>query len=166
MSIPYPLSARSAYRTTRATMAAAVFTKPGGIEYREVPIPQPGPREVCVQLEGCGVCASSVAAWQGIADSEYPTFSGSPGSEAWGRVEEVGEAVNGIAPGDRVGVLTNAGFAEYAVVDMTRVVVLPESLDDVPFPARALGGAVNVFRRSFIDKGDTVVYHDARFEKK
>ena len=137
-------------------MAAAVFAKPGCIEYRQMPIPRPGPCEVSVQLEGCGVCNSSVAAWQGFEGGEYPFPGGAPGSEAWGRVADLGEAVVGIAPGDRVGILTDVGFAEYAAVNANRVVVLPGSIDAEPFPARALGGAVNVFRRSFIDKGDTV----------
>ena len=156
MSIPYSLSARSTFRAGRAKMAAAVFAKPGCIEFREAPVPLPQRNEVCVHLEGCGICAWSVAAWQGVEDGEYPLSPGAPGCEAWGRIEAVGDDVVGVAPGDRVGVLTEAGFAEYVVVDASRVVVLPENLDTEPFPAAALGGAVNVFRRSFIEKGDTV----------
>jgi len=156
MSIFYPLSALLPSRTGCAMMAAAVFSKPGCVEFRQVPIPLPGPREVCVRLEGCGVCTSSVAAWLGDDACQYPLVPGAPGGEAWGLVEAVGEEVAEVTPGDRVGVLTQTGFAEYAVVDVGRLVVLPETLDDEPFPSRALGGAVNVFRRSFIDKGDTV----------
>jgi len=156
MSIPYPLSARLPGRTDRPTMAAAVLLKPGCIEFREVPVPAPGPREVRVRLEGCGICASSVAAWQGGDGREYPLAPGVPGGDAWGRVDAVGEDVAGVMVGDRVGVLTDAGFAQCVVVDEGQLVVLPETLDSEPFPARALGGAVNVFRRSFINKGDTV----------
>jgi len=156
MSIFYPLSALSPGRAGRATMAAAVFARPGCVEFRETPIPVPGSREVCVRLEGCGVCKSSVAAWLGEGNSPYPLAPGAPGDEAWGRVESVGEDVVGVAAGDRVGVLTETGFAECAVVDAGRLVLLPETLDAEPFPTRAMGGAVNVFRRSFIEKGDTV----------
>lgn len=139
-------------------MAAAMLTRPGSIEWREVPIPVPGRGEVCVRLEGCGVCASSVAAWLGCDEALplYPMPPGAPGAEAWGRVATVGEGVSAFAPGDRVGVLTQRGFAEYALADARSLVALPETLDAAPFPARALGGAVNVFRRSFIDKGHTV----------
>ena len=156
MSIFYPLSAFAPSRTGRATMAAAVFAKPGCVEFREMAIPSPGPRQVCVRLEGCGVCAESVAAWLGETACAYPLAPGAPGGEAWGRVESVGEEVREVAPGDRVGILTATGFAEYVVVDVDRLVALPESLDAEPFPARALGGAVNFFRRSFIEKDDTV----------
>ena len=137
-------------------MAAAVFSKPGCVEFLQVPIPRPGPHEVRVQLEGCGICARSVAAWAGDEACQYPLVPGAPGGEAWGVVEAVGGEVTEVVPGDRVGVLTEKGFAEYAVVNADRLVVLPESLDAEPFPARALAGAVNVFRRSFIDKGNTV----------
>lgn len=137
-------------------MAAAVIARPGCVELCELPIPEPGPRQVCVRLEGCGVCSTSVAAWLGDEGFSYPLAPGAPGGEAWGRVVEVGEEVTGLSPGHRVGVLTGTGFAEYAVVDANRVVLLPESLDPMPFPAQALGGAVNVFRRSFIENGDTV----------
>ena len=153
MSFSHPLSALSNGRTGRTTMAAAVLTRPGAVELREVPIPVPGPGEVCVRLEGCGVCASSVAAWNGV---DFPLPPGAPGSEAWGRVAAVGEGITAFAPGDRVGVLTRRGFAEYVLADAGSLVALPEILDAVPFPARALGGAVNVFRRSFIEKGQTV----------
>jgi len=135
-------------------MAAAVFLAPGSVVFRKVPIPEPGPHQIRVRLEGCGVCQASVAAWLG--EGEFPLEPGMPGDEAWGRIDAVGAEVRGIFPGERVGVLTDAGFAEYAVVDAGKVVTLPESLDSEPFPARALGGAVNVFRRSFIDKGETV----------
>ncbi len=139
-------------------MAAAVISRPGHLEIREVPVPEPGAGQVCVRLEGCGVCAASVAAWEGRANAEveFPLAPGAPGDEAWGRVTAVGEGVMGIEPGQRVGLLTRAGFAEYAVAEAGGVIALPESLDDEPFPARALGGAVNVFRRSFIEEGQTV----------
>lgn len=137
-------------------MAAAVLVKPGCFEFHEAPIPVPGPGQVCVRLEGCGVDAECVAAWRGGDALEYPMALGAPGGEAWGRVFETGEDVVGFAPGDRVAVLTRSGFAQYAVVDARQVALLPESLDDVPFPSWALAGAVNVFRRSFIEKGSTV----------
>lgn len=154
MSTSYPLSALSSGRTGRSAMAAAVFLKPGSVAFHKVPLPSPGPREVRVRLEGCGVCPACIAAWQG--EGEFPYAPGAPGGEAWGRVDAVGAEVRGLSLDDRVGILTKTGFAEYAVVDAGHLVVLPESLDAEPFPARTLGGAVNVFRRSFIDKGDTV----------
>lgn len=138
-------------------MTAAVLASPGHVEFREVAIPLPGPRQLCVQLEGCGICASSVAAWQGTAGMDTPLDPGMPGNEAWGRVHSTGSEVVGIAPGDRVGFLTTSGFAEYALADESQgLVVLPETMDALPFPSGALAGAVNVFRRSFIEKGDTV----------
>ena len=156
MSIFYPLSALSPGRMGCAAMPSAVFARPGCVEVRDVPVSLPGPHQVLVRLEGCGICKNSVSAWLGEGNCPYPLAPGAPGSEAWGRVESIGAEVVEVAPGDRVGVLTDAGFSEYAVVDVERLVVLPETLDPEPFPTRSMGGAVNVFRRSFIEKGDTV----------
>lgn len=137
-------------------MAAAVLVKPGCFEFREAPIPRPGPGQVCIQLEGCGVDALCGAAWRGCDELEYPLEPGAPGGEAWGRVFQTGEGVSGLAPGDRVAVLTRTGFSQYVTADVRHVATVPESLDDMPFPSWALAGAVNVFRRSFIEKGATV----------
>ncbi len=148
----------SSGRTGCATMTAAVIPRPGVIEFLEVPVPEPERGQVLVRLEGCGVCAASLAAWQGRpqAPLNFPLGAGEPGNEAWGRVAVVGEGVSDFEPGERVGVLTHAGFAEYVLADARALVALPEGLDAEPFPARALAGAVNVFRRSFIEKGQTV----------
>lgn len=139
-------------------MSAAVIPRPGVFEIREVPVPEPGRGEVCVRLEGCGLCAAALAAWEGRPEAgiDFPLEPGQPGDEAWGRVDRVGEGVTGFELGDRVGVLTRAGFAEYALVKAEALIALPESLDPEPFPSRALAGAVSVFRRSFIEKGQSV----------
>ncbi len=137
-------------------MAAAVLLKPRTFEIREVPIPRPGPGEIRVKLEGCGVCASNLPPWEGKPWFRYPFLPGALGHEAWGRVDALGSEVAGLAQGDRVGILSYNAYAEYDLAKRENVVRLPESLDAEPFPAEPLGCAVNVFRRSFIDKGDTV----------
>lgn len=73
-------------------MRAAVLTGPGRLRIEEAVLPSPGPGQVRVRLEGCGVCASNLAAWAGPDWMRYPTEPGSLGHEGWG----VGEAV---APG-------------------------------------------------------------------
>ena len=137
-------------------MATAVLARPGGIELREAPIPEPGPRQVRVKIEGCGVCASSLSAWEGKPWIRYPFPAGAPGHEAWGRIDAVGKEVAGLVPGERVGMLSEHAFAQYDLADTHSVVRLPETLEDEPFPAEPLGCVVNIFRRSGINKGDTV----------
>ena len=59
-----------------ATMAAAVLAAPGKIDLVAAAIPQPGPGEVRVRLEGCGVCASNVEPWEGLPWSSFPGEAG------------------------------------------------------------------------------------------
>ena len=137
-------------------MRAAVVEKPGEVRIAEVSRPEPGPGEVRVRLEGCGVCASNLEPWAGLEWMTYPTDPGGLGHEGWGVVEAVGEGVADVAPGDRVATLAGRSFAECDVAPADMVVKLPPALDGQPFPGEPLGCAFNIFRRSDIRSGQTV----------
>ena len=137
-------------------MRAAVLTSPKHFELRQFDPPQPGPGQVRVRLEGCGVCASNVPVWEGRPWFEYPLEPGSPGHEGWGVVDAVGDGVTDLKEGDRVAALGFHAFAERDVLDTGSVVKLPRELNGVPFPGEPLGCAMNVFRRSDIQSGQTV----------
>ena len=137
-------------------MRAAVVTGPQRIEVVEVPRPLPAPGQVRVQLEGCGVCGSNLALWQGRPWFNYPIDAGAPGHEGWGIVDEVGAGVDRSLIGRRVTGLSYRAFAEYDVADVSQIVPLPAALDGKPFPGEALGCAMNIFRRSEIEAGQTV----------
>jgi threonine dehydrogenase-like Zn-dependent dehydrogenase len=139
-----------------ALMRAAVITAPGEVRLVEVPLPALGAGQVRIKLEGCGVCGSNIPVWEGRDWFSYPLEPGKPGHEGYGVVDALGPGVHGLAVGQRVGVLSYAAFAEYDVADASNVVPLPSSMAGSPFPAEALGCAVNVFRRSGIKAGDTV----------
>lgn len=88
-------------------MKAAVlheFKQPLRIE--EIPRPSPGPGEVLIEIEACGVCHSDLH----VADGDWPQFAGivkKPvvlGHEVAGRVAEAGGGVEALKIGDRVGV--------------------------------------------------------------
>ena len=138
------------------TMRAAVVTGPGAMELQSVPLPEPGPGQVRVALEGCGVCASNLTPWAGPDWMTFPTEPGGMGHEGWGVVDQLGEGVSGVRIGDRVAVLSHRSYAEYDVADEAAVIVLPRALDRQPFPGEPLGCAFNIFRRSGIKAGDTV----------
>jgi threonine dehydrogenase-like Zn-dependent dehydrogenase len=141
--------------TTR-TMRAAIIAGPQQTEIEHLQIPEPGPGQVCIRLEGSGVCGSNLPLWEGRPWFSYPSTPGSPGHEGWGIVEAVGEGVTTLTGGDRVTALTYRAYAEYDLADETSVVPLPETLAGQPFPGEPLGCAVNVFRRSDIQPGHTV----------
>ena len=137
-------------------MQAAVLTGPGQVEVREVPRPQPGPGQVRLRLEGCGVCASNLTPWSGPEWMSFPTEPGDLGHEAWGVVDALGDGVRHLSLGDRVAALTYRGYAQYDLADAENVVRLPDALAGQPFPGEPLGCAMNIFRRSGIEAGQTV----------
>jgi threonine dehydrogenase-like Zn-dependent dehydrogenase len=138
------------------TMRAGVITAPQKVEVVSVAIPEPGPKQVRVRLEGCGVCASNVPPWEGRPWFSYPMPPGQLGHESWGEVDAVGSEVTSFKIGDRVGVLSQRAFAEFDVADELQVVPLPPALGGMPFPAEPLGCALNIFRRSEVKAGQTV----------
>jgi threonine dehydrogenase-like Zn-dependent dehydrogenase len=138
-------------------MRAAVVRDGGAVEQDQVAIPQPGPGEVRVRLEGSGVCGSDLPVYQGRPWFAYPREPGAPGHEGWGRIDAVGPDVpEDLAVGTRVAGLTYHAYAEYDLARADQLVALPPQLDGQPFPGEALGCAMNVFRRSGIGAGDTV----------
>ena len=139
-----------------AAMAAAVVVQPRSLRVESAPIPEPGPRDVLVRIEGCGVCGSNVPVWTGAAPVAYPLEPGEPGHEAWGVVEGVGSNVAGVRRGERVACLSYRSFAAYDVADAEAVVPLPRELEGRAFPGEALACAVNAFRRSGVRAGETV----------
>ena len=137
-------------------MRAAVITAPGTVEIVDAPVPTPGPAQVRVRLEGCGVCASNLPPWEGRDWFTYPFPPGRLGHEGWGTVDAVGDAVTAFGVGDRVATLSNHSYAEYDVGDENQTVLLPPALAGRPFPAEPLGCAVNIFARSGVTAGQTV----------
>jgi threonine dehydrogenase-like Zn-dependent dehydrogenase len=138
------------------TMRAAVVTGPGQIQISEVARPEPGLGQVRLRLEGCGVCASNLTPWAGPEWMQYPTEPGALGHEAWGFVDAIGEGVEGLSIGDRVAALSYKSYAEYDLAEAGAVVRLPDALAGQPFPGEPLGCAINIYRRSEIETGQTV----------
>jgi threonine dehydrogenase-like Zn-dependent dehydrogenase len=135
-------------------MRAAVIAGPGVVRVDRVPLPAPGPGQIRVRLEGCGVCASNLEPWAGPEWMQFPTAPGDLGHEGWGSVDALGEGVSGLQPGDRVAILGGRSYAEYDVADAATAVRLPDTLD--PFPGEPFGCAMNIFRRSDVRAGQTV----------
>jgi threonine dehydrogenase-like Zn-dependent dehydrogenase len=138
------------------TMFAAVLAQPGRFVLERVPRPQPAPGQVRVRLEGCGVCGSNEAVWEGKPWFNYPLPPGAPGHEGWGVVDEVGPRTEGLRVGDRVAFLSDRALAEYDVVTAQSAVKLPAALAERPFPGEVLGCAMNIFGRSDVAAGQTV----------
>ena len=137
-------------------MKAAVLAAPGEIMLADIALPEPGPGEVRIRLEGCGVCASNLEPWAGLEWLTYPAEPGGLGHEGWGVIDALGEGVSGFSIGDRVAALSCRSYAEFDVASTGAIVKLPGSLAGRPFPGEPLGCAMNIFRRSDIRAGQTV----------
>ena len=139
------------------TMKAAVvreFGKP--LVIQEMPIPEPGPEEIQIKMEACGVCHTDLHAAEGDWPIK-PTPPFIPGHEGVGFVSGVGKNVKTVKEGDRVGIVwlysacgqcpdclagqesccskaefggytKNGGYADYAVADPNYVAHLPKNV--------------------------------------
>jgi len=170
-------------------MKAAQISKAGGDwELVERDIPEPGPGQVRVKVEACGICHSDAlvkdGVWPGL---HYPRV---PGHEIAGRVDAVGANVTSWAVGQRVGVgwhgghcfvceqcrrgdfamcvnrkITgidfDGGYAEYLIAPAAVVAAIP---DDLPAeeagPFMCAGVTVfNALRNSGARAGEVVAVH-------
>ncbi|HET8555635.1 MAG TPA: alcohol dehydrogenase catalytic domain-containing protein, partial [Rhodanobacteraceae bacterium] len=111
-----------------ATMRAAVLVEPGRFDIHEVALPQPAPTQVRLRLQGCGVCASNLPAFEGRDWFDYPLPPGDLGHEGWGVVDAVGSAVTNVEPGTRVAALSFKAYAEYDLAEADALAELPSAL--------------------------------------
>ncbi|HEV7415358.1 MAG TPA: zinc-binding dehydrogenase [Tianweitania sediminis] len=138
------------------TMRAALVTGAGQMRVDEVARPQPGPGEILLRLQGCGVCASNLGPWSGPDWMQFPTEPGGLGHEGWGTIAAVGADVAAFSVGDRVAALSQHAYAEFDTVAADMAIRLPAALGDRPFPGEPLGCAMNIFHRAEIEAGQTV----------
>jgi D-arabinose 1-dehydrogenase-like Zn-dependent alcohol dehydrogenase len=167
-------------------MRAVQVSRPNGpLEMVERPIPEPGPGEVRLKVEACGICHSDTVTreglWPGI---QYPRV---PGHEVAGVIDAVGPGVQRLKAGQRAGVGWNGGYcgrcvhcrrgdffacvtqqvtgttrdggyAEYMTAAENAVAVMPDGLQAVDAAPLMDAGITtfNALRNSGARPGDTV----------
>jgi 2-desacetyl-2-hydroxyethyl bacteriochlorophyllide A dehydrogenase len=87
-------------------MKAAVLIEPRKLVIKDVPKPEPGPKDVLIRVLLGGICGSDHTLYHGGFGVPLPVI---PGHEAIGRIEKIGEGVTGLAIGQRVTVQPNVG---------------------------------------------------------
>jgi propanol-preferring alcohol dehydrogenase len=97
---------------SKFTYRAVHAVSPGTLELTEKPLSDPPPQHVRIRVEACGVCHSDSATVEGILPIEWPRV---PGHEAVGRIDAIGEGVDGWKMGQRVGVGFLGGSCGYCV---------------------------------------------------
>jgi NADPH2:quinone reductase len=141
------------------------FGTPEVMRLEEVPDPAPGPGQVLVRVRAAGVNPVETYIRSGTYPRR-PALPYTPGNDAAGIVDAVGNGVVGVAAGDRVytsETLTGA-YAELALCNASRVHPLPASV------SYAQGAAIGVpyatawralFQRAHAVPGETVLVHGA-----
>ena len=169
-----------------APMKAAQVPKPGAdFEIVEREIPKPGPGQVLIRVQACGLCHSDAftkeGQWPGI---QYPRV---PGHEVVGLIDELGAGVSGWGKGQRIGVgwhgghdgtclacrrgdfrncvnvkvpgiSYDGGYEQYMVAPVEALTTIPEGLSDVEAAPLLCAGITtyNALRHSGAMPGDLV----------
>jgi D-arabinose 1-dehydrogenase-like Zn-dependent alcohol dehydrogenase len=169
-----------------APMKAAQIPKPGAdFEIVEREIPKPGPGEVRIKVQACGVCHSDLftkeGAWPGI---QYPRV---PGHEVAGIIDELGAGVSEWKEGQRAGVgwhgghdgtclqcrrgdfgncrnlkiagiSYDGGYQQYMLAPVEALTAIPQGLSDVEAAPLLCAGITtyNALRHSGAFPGDLV----------
>ncbi|MGW6061217.1 S-(hydroxymethyl)mycothiol dehydrogenase [Streptomyces sp. NPDC055189] len=79
--------------------AVVAMKKAAPVEVQTIVVPDPGPGEVLVSVQACGVCHTDLHYREGAINDDFPFLLG---HEAAGTVEAVGADVTDLAPGDYV----------------------------------------------------------------
>jgi len=103
------------------------FGGPEVLALRELPTPKPGAGEVLVRVRAAGVNPYDTYMRNG-SYAIKPSLPYTPGSDAAGTVESIGQGVTRAKPGDRVYTSTtvSGAYAEYALVLDSQIHPLPE----------------------------------------
>src|SRR5215475_1330463 len=109
----------------------ALFVVPGpegGVyEFRDVPVPTPGPGEVLVAVHAAGTNRGELLARPLLRSDNPAAKPMRAGIEFAGEVITLGEGVKGWKPGDRV-MARGPGYAEYAVVSQRALMQVPDGM--------------------------------------
>lgn len=137
---------------------------PEVLQLAAVELPPPGPGELRLRQTAIGVNYHDVYVRSGL----YQTLPlpGVPGIEAVGIVEQVGEGVHHVRPGDRIGYITGryGCYVEARNLDAALAVKLPEQITDIQAAAtlmKAFTVAMLIHRVHNVERGQTVLVHAA-----
>jgi alcohol dehydrogenase, propanol-preferring len=167
------------------TYKAVEASAPGTLRMVERPIPEPGPGQVRLRVEACGVCHTDAFTVEGL----YPGLSlpRVPGHEVIGRVEALGVEVSEWRIGQRVGlglfggqdgkcipcqrgdfvncrnlittgVTTDGGYAEVMIAEARALAAIPEEITAAEAAPLLCAGVTtyNALRNAPLRAGDLV----------
>jgi alcohol dehydrogenase, propanol-preferring len=170
------------------TMQAMVLDRASQpLRAAELPVPEPGPDQILIKVAACGVCRTDLHVFDG--ELSHPKLPLVLGHEIVGRVEALGEKVEGFVIGERVGVpwlgftdgtcfycrsgrenlcdnprftgyQIDGGYAGYTVADARYCFKLPDNYSDAEAAPLLCAGLIGY--RSLKMTGDPVVGQPSR----
>ncbi len=169
-----------------AQMTAVQIPRAGGaFEVVKREVPAPGPKQVRIKVQACGICHSDVFVKEGLWPGlQYPRV---PGHEVAGIIDELGAEVIGWKKGQRVGVgwhggqdntcvecrrgrflycrnskvagiSYDGGYQQYMVAPVEALAAIPDTLSDAEAGPLLCAGVTtfNALRHSGAGPGDLV----------
>jgi len=137
---------------------------PEVLRYEEVDVGRPGPGEARVKHTAIGLNFTDIH----FRTGRYPLqeFPHVIGMEAAGVVEEIGAGVTEVQVGDRVAYASEKprAYAQMTVMPVTRLIKLPDFIDDETAAAAILKGltAQYLLRGAYaVEAGETILVHAA-----
>ena len=142
-------------------MRVATLVEAGRFELADEPVPEIAPDEVLLRIAACGVCASELDMYRGLAG--HASYPWQPGHEVSGVIEQVGKDVDAFAVGDRVAVwVTSRGFADFVAVKAEHCFPAADVSLELAL-GEPLACAVNAVELTTPSLGDDVVVIGAGF---
>jgi NADPH:quinone reductase-like Zn-dependent oxidoreductase len=110
----------------------AVFAVPGPAggchEYREIPVPTPGPNEVLVRIRAAGTNRGELIRLPQLLSGNPSMRAMRAGNEYSGEIVAVGDGVSGWRAGDRVMGRGPGSYAEYTTVNQRALMHIPKGM--------------------------------------
>ena len=176
---------RDIFNNTVHMRSVQVSRAAGPLEIVERNIPEPGPRQVRIKVQACGVCHSDSFTKEGLfPDIQYPRV---PGHEIAGVIDEVGKDVTHWELGQRVavgwhgghcghcescrrgdfvtckyaqvpGISYDGGYADYMIAPMETLASIPDQLSAIEAAPLMCAGITtfNALRNSGARASDVV----------
>ena len=151
------------------TRIAPIIPDSTPLELREVPVPEPGPCEILLEVRACGVCHTELDEVEGRTPPDHlPRI---PGHQVVGRLVRAGPGADRYQPGERLGVAwifsacgacpaclrgdenlcpefkatgrdADGGYAQFMVVSQDYAIPIPSSIPDTAAAPLLCAGAV------------------------
>jgi NADPH2:quinone reductase len=145
-------------------MKAAVVGEKGA-EVRDLPKPEPAPKEVLIRVRASSLNRADVGVAAGHQHGRVGGVGSRIGLECSGEVEAVGRDVKDFKPGDRVMGSAPGSYAEYVVADPGRIARIPannmtyEQAACLPVALQTLHNAIVTVGR--FKRGETLLIQGA-----